>query len=147
MKLATNVHELPTSRKDALDQGTSYYYSGNPCLRGHLSKRQTLTSNCTECQSTAYRHKRKRRVRVYTNKTRQAARVRITRRNRESQQGASNSRQHWTMRDIKIAVTKNASNEYVVGTSEACRLLGRSCRSIERCRDKHGNRKLVEPLL
>ena len=26
-----------------------YYYTGKPCKRGHLSKRQSLTGNCAAC--------------------------------------------------------------------------------------------------
>lgn len=36
-------------RKSAMKTGVVHYYTGIPCKRGHVAKRYTNTSNCTEC--------------------------------------------------------------------------------------------------
>jgi 5-methylcytosine-specific restriction endonuclease McrA len=40
---------LPTKRSDALAAGHKYYFNGNPCKRGHISKRLVSTHACYEC--------------------------------------------------------------------------------------------------
>ena len=47
-----------SSRKLALSQGQTFYYSEKPCPRGHIAKRQTSNAFCTACP----RPKRKRRA-------------------------------------------------------------------------------------
>lgn len=37
------------SRKTALDNGFRRYFTGNPCARGHLAPRYTVTCACVEC--------------------------------------------------------------------------------------------------
>lgn len=41
--------QLPNRRKDALAQGISHYFTGFPCLRGHVAKRLTSDGRCIEC--------------------------------------------------------------------------------------------------
>lgn len=47
---------LPTSRVIAMRAGLSHYYTGKPCLNGHLSDRHTTSGQCVEC-GVAYRKK------------------------------------------------------------------------------------------
>ena len=37
------------SRKDAKAKGLIHYFTGKPCLHGHLAKRLTRSTDCTEC--------------------------------------------------------------------------------------------------
>jgi hypothetical protein len=37
------------ARTAAREKGELYYYSGRPCLRGHMSKRRVTTGSCQEC--------------------------------------------------------------------------------------------------
>lgn len=37
------------SRKEAIAQGLSHYFTGKPCKHGHLAQRTTKSSNCCEC--------------------------------------------------------------------------------------------------
>jgi hypothetical protein len=37
------------TRKDALAQGLTHYFTGKPCKRGHVSARYAKTANCVEC--------------------------------------------------------------------------------------------------
>lgn len=37
------------SRKEAKAQGLVHYFTGKPCLHGHLAKRNTKNTDCTEC--------------------------------------------------------------------------------------------------
>lgn len=43
------MHQL-VSRQEAILNKLVTYYTGLPCLRGHLSVRFTKTSNCKQCQ-------------------------------------------------------------------------------------------------
>lgn len=37
------------SRKEAKEQGLKYYYTGNPCPKGHIYKRFTSAGTCSVC--------------------------------------------------------------------------------------------------
>lgn len=39
------------TRAEAKEQGLTYYFTGKPCKRGHLSKRQTSNGSCQSCVS------------------------------------------------------------------------------------------------
>lgn len=41
--------QFPTSRYDALKLGSKFYWTGEPCVRGHVSKRRTSGAHCLEC--------------------------------------------------------------------------------------------------
>ena len=38
-----------TTRKDALEEGATRYFTGEPCKNGHVSERYTLNSGCVQC--------------------------------------------------------------------------------------------------
>ena len=40
-----------TTRSEAARNGNTKYYTGNPCKRGHLARRYTITAACTMCVS------------------------------------------------------------------------------------------------
>lgn len=40
----------PRNKQEAEAIGSSTYFDGKPCIRGHLSLRQTRTGNCRQCQ-------------------------------------------------------------------------------------------------
>ena len=37
------------SRKEAMELGEKFYFTGKPCPRGHLAKRNTITMSCKDC--------------------------------------------------------------------------------------------------
>ena len=41
--------KFPASQSEALRQGVTYYFTGNPCKHGHLSERFAKNRNCREC--------------------------------------------------------------------------------------------------
>lgn len=41
----------PTSLNDARESGLLRYFTGRPCVRGHVSERMTSTRTCTECKA------------------------------------------------------------------------------------------------
>ena len=49
--------ELPKTRKQALEQGVTQYFTGKPCKFGHVAPRFTHNRNCKEC---VHRRNRKR---------------------------------------------------------------------------------------
>lgn len=36
-------------RRQAFIDGASYYFTGEPCIRGHVAKRSTVSGQCVEC--------------------------------------------------------------------------------------------------
>jgi len=40
---------LPSSRKEAISKKSKFYFTGQPCIHGHISKRFTNNSTCHEC--------------------------------------------------------------------------------------------------
>lgn len=53
------------SRKEAISQGLSYYFTGKPCKHGHISKRFSVCGKCHEC------HEEKRKTEHYKEKTKE----------------------------------------------------------------------------
>jgi hypothetical protein len=44
-----NTDGMPATRQDAINAGARHYFTGKPCLRGHLSPRYTESCNCLQC--------------------------------------------------------------------------------------------------
>ena len=40
---------LPTTRDEALESGSDWYFTGKPCVNGHVSARDTKTKRCRSC--------------------------------------------------------------------------------------------------
>lgn len=47
------------TRKEAREKGLRYYYSGIPCVHGHLSNRRTSSGYCLTCNLLAVRQYQK----------------------------------------------------------------------------------------
>lgn len=43
------------SRKEAIEKGLKYYFTGKPCKRGHFSKRLISTCQCIDCKKEYYK--------------------------------------------------------------------------------------------
>jgi len=43
------MSNLPKTRQDAIRGGIPRYFSGEPCKRGHMSERWTLSGGCLQC--------------------------------------------------------------------------------------------------
>ena len=41
--------QLPSSRRTAIEQGSKGYFTGNLCIHGHLSERNTQSADCYAC--------------------------------------------------------------------------------------------------
>lgn len=78
--------DAKTARETAKSAGLRYYFSGEPCSRGHLSKRQVCDRSCVECknqnkriarQSNPEKHRseNKRRWRIDLEKSRERSRI------------------------------------------------------------------------
>lgn len=40
-----------TTRKEALEKGERFYFTGKPCRRGHIEQRRVLNWNCLGCET------------------------------------------------------------------------------------------------
>lgn len=45
----TCLTDLPKSKKEAKEVGSTYYYTGKPCKRGHVNKRFSVSGVCYDC--------------------------------------------------------------------------------------------------
>lgn len=45
----SSSQEWPLTRREALQEGVEYYYTGKPCANGHISKRHAIHKYCVEC--------------------------------------------------------------------------------------------------
>lgn len=41
---------MKATRKEAILAKEKWYYTGKPCLKGHLSRRLTIDGSCQECR-------------------------------------------------------------------------------------------------
>lgn len=42
---------MKTTRKEALEAGEQYFFTGRKCLRGHIAKRLVSSGQCTICSA------------------------------------------------------------------------------------------------
>jgi hypothetical protein len=56
-----NLNKYPTSRLEAHEKNIPHYFTGKPCLNGHLNKRRTSDGKCLSCDSEYQKRKRKNR--------------------------------------------------------------------------------------
>ncbi len=74
---------LPISREDARAQGSKSFFTGKPCVHGHIAPRYTSTTNCVECQAAHAR-----RAGGWTARPPTGARLQIVRKAIESRGGS-----------------------------------------------------------
>lgn len=48
---------MKNNRKDALECGDIYYFTGKPCKKGHVSKRISGSGSCYECSLNGFRNR------------------------------------------------------------------------------------------
>ena len=41
--------ELPKTIKEAREKGTEFYFTGKPCVHGHVDKRRSKSGHCMPC--------------------------------------------------------------------------------------------------
>lgn len=47
--MGESMGKMPKTRQEALDSGSTHYYTGKRCIHGHLSPRFTSSRACKEC--------------------------------------------------------------------------------------------------
>lgn len=48
------ISELPTTKAEAINTETNFYFTGKPCSQGHRSPRQVNDSQCLTCRELLY---------------------------------------------------------------------------------------------
>lgn len=61
--------ELPKTREEALSLGAIHYFTGQPCIHGHVAPRYSKSSKCTECFAILMRSEKRRARRREQRKT------------------------------------------------------------------------------
>jgi hypothetical protein len=51
--------KLPTTRNEALGNGSTYYFTGEKCIHGHRAPRYTSTRRCVQCALESVNRQRK----------------------------------------------------------------------------------------
>lgn len=51
---------MKSTRNAAIEVGERYYFTGQPCIHGHYSKRHTMDGACYECRQEWGRKNRQR---------------------------------------------------------------------------------------
>ena len=120
------------SRAAAHKQGESHYFTNKPCKYGHISKRYTASGNCVECFNTVHRQARSECQSTKRCKKKWSQEV-----NKKTNDKAKNSRQSWTLKDLKIALAKDEKGQYLKTQQEVAYLLHRSHRSVNNIRWKY----------
>ena len=75
--------EYPTNRADAQKTGNKYYFTGKPCVRGHIALRKTKGS-CVECMKEDWAIDNARRAQLPKSEAAKAAGKRYYQKNREA---------------------------------------------------------------
>ena len=75
-----DISHLPSTRKEAIAKGLSYYFTGKPCKHGHISKRFTVCGKCYKCheekmKTDHYKQKTKERLARNADKIRERAKL------------------------------------------------------------------------
>ncbi len=58
------------SRKEAIEQGLTHYFTGKPCPHGHVAHRFVISYGCTACVKQHYESRRKEKPELYAAATR-----------------------------------------------------------------------------
>jgi 5-methylcytosine-specific restriction endonuclease McrA len=83
--------EYPTSRKAAKELGNKYYFTGQPCVRGHLALRKTKGA-CVECLKEDWAKDNEKRAQKPKSDAAKAAGKRYYDRNKEAVKARANAR-------------------------------------------------------
>lgn len=131
------------NKKEAIAHGLKFYNTGNPCARGHISKRYTCNGMCWECCKTAYS---KTRNTEYNRRWREENPDKCAKLNKahddlnhELMKTASNTYQRWTTKDIELVTKKSDSYTYDHTAEFLAKKLSRSLRAVEKCRERYGD--------
>ena len=50
LRRVTRTRGMPTTRAEAIAKGKRYYFTGQPCHRGHIAIRRVRGAHCLECR-------------------------------------------------------------------------------------------------
>lgn len=64
---------MPVSRKEAMEIGSLYYFTGKPCTKGHVADRRTCNAHCIDCDKARYPERRRSNVGAMGKERSQAA--------------------------------------------------------------------------
>ena len=92
--------DYPTNRADAKAQGMSHYFTGKPCVRGHVALRKTKGS-CVECMREDWAIDNAKRSQQPKSEAAKAAGKRYYEKNREVVIARAASRPHLEVRQYK----------------------------------------------
>lgn len=106
-----------TSRQEAIQKGMTRYYTGKPCIRGHMSERMVSTKTCVDCKNEREKirparvltdDQRKRKASL-AKKSRQNFPERHAKNSRKSYLNHKKERNNWSLqyRNKRMAVDDN----------------------------------------
>lgn len=91
--------DLPQSAEEARRLGSTWYYTGRPCVHGHICKRQTINWGCWHCL--LERHTRRRNERLEEERAKERAYYHAKRRKRRLEAAAARADRQAEQADAK----------------------------------------------
>ena len=135
------IEVMPTTRKAALLFGEKYYRTEKPCKNGHISKRETVSSNCLECLlmrgKNFYYSEQGAAIRDSRAPLKQARNNELNKLSSKESAIAGRRGAAWTDREIKIVTSRGDDGNYKLSLPRASELLFRSRSAIMRIREKY----------
>jgi 5-methylcytosine-specific restriction endonuclease McrA len=83
--------DYPNSRKEAKETGSKYYYTGQPCVRGHIALRKTKGA-CVECMKEDWALDNAKRAEKPKSEASKAAGQRYYEKNKDAVKARANAR-------------------------------------------------------
>jgi 5-methylcytosine-specific restriction endonuclease McrA len=108
--------EYPTNRADAKTQGAAYYFTGKPCVRGHVALRK-IKGVCVECMKEDWVVDNARRAEKPKSEAAKAAGKRYYEKNRDVVIARAAARPHEEVRQYKYKYKERNPEFYKALTS------------------------------
>jgi hypothetical protein len=108
--------EYPISRKAAKELGNKYYFTGQPCIRGHLALRK-VKGACVECVKEDWAKDNEKRAQKPKSDAAKAAGQRYYERNKEAVKARANARTKAEVTQYKRAHKERNPDYYKALTS------------------------------
>ena len=108
--------EYPTNRAEAKKTGNKYYFTGKPCVRGHIALRKTKGS-CVECMKEDWAIDNAKRAKKPKSEASKAAARRYYERNKEAVKARASARPDEEKRRHKVAHKQENPEYYKALTS------------------------------
>ena len=82
------IKQMHSNQADAKGAGHTFYYSGKPCIHGHIAPRRTINTRCQKCENIPY----------------ETRHIQKPRKEMTKEEKAEKRRQHWKDNKARLSV-------------------------------------------